>query len=213
MSAAGASMIDVEGATFALPGMAPAQDVTLSVVPGELVAVTGVEGAGKSTLLRGLLGLAALQSGRARVLGVDLHQLAHDDAMRMRARCAYASKTAPLLANLTLFDNLAVPLLMRSIPEASARAEVERMLKRFGLEALALRRPPDVLGDKLRLAQLARALLVPAELVLLDEPPDTDAANTAIEEACASGQTMLVSTTRPERFARARRVTLTRGTD
>jgi molybdate transport system ATP-binding protein len=200
--------IQTDAASFACPGMSPARDVTFTLAAGELLVVTGANGSGKSTLLRGLLGLAPLTGGRASLFGTAVQDLLHDQWMELRARCAYASATAPLLSNLTLFDNLAVPLFMRSIAESNARADVERMLARFGLSELAARRPPELLGYKHSLALLARALLLPADLLLIDDPPDEPVVHEALAEACALGKTLLVSTRAADRFPHARVVRL-----
>lgn len=204
-------LVHTEGATFVQAGMSPVRDVSLSVSAGELCVIAGARGAGKSTLLRGLLGLADLEGGRAELFGKDLSGLSHAEWMPLRSRCAYASWTAPLVSNLTLLDNLTVPLLMRSQPEDTARGQVHAALERFGLSALASTRPHDLLGDAHRLALVARALLIQAELLFIDDPPEHSSVEDALRDAATQGAAVLVTARRAERFAAARHVLVSPG--
>lgn len=201
-------LVDVDNATFADAGLVTARGVSLQVNAGDLVVVHGGEQSGKSTLLRGLLGFVPLTSGRARLFDVDIAALTHDRWMELRVRTAYASWTSPLLANLTVFDNLAIPLLMRSLAAAEARASVERALARYRLEDVANKRPHEILGEKLRAALMARALLLPAELLLVDDPPDDEELDKALEDACADGKGVIVASRDPERFRGAVQIDL-----
>jgi ABC-type lipoprotein export system ATPase subunit len=196
-------------AHFFSAGLSSADNVSLRVGVNELLVVTGSEGSGKSALLRGLAGLATLKDGDAHLFGVPWAQLgsARSDAWRRtRARMAFASSTAPLLANLTLFDNLCVPLLMRSVANNNAQDDTERMLHQLGLLAVANKRPPELLSGTLQRAVLARALIIPCSLALIDDPPTGTDVDEAIREAVELGRTVLVSSRDPARFPGCRRV-------
>lgn len=208
-----APLIEVENATFADAGLVPSTDVSLTLTAGQMIVVHGGEQSGKSTLLRGLLGFVPLTKGRAKLLGTDISApLTHDAWMDLRARCAYASWTSPLLSNLTVFDNLAIPLLMRSIGEANARADVERVLAHLNLEDVALKRPHEILGKKQRAAVLARALLLPSEVLLVDDPPYDDSdVDRALHEALGAGKGVIVALKNNTRFPDAVHIDLVGG--
>lgn len=160
----------IEGASFREPGHGVVEDLSLSVGPGEIVLVTGPSGTGKSLAMRGAAGLAAPLRGRVLLFGADPSRLHHDALMAVRQRTAYASENAPLVANLTVRDNLTTPLLMRGMTWADAKARVDTALERLAIDEHALKRPHELSQVQHRMAILARALVVPADLMILDEP-------------------------------------------
>jgi putative ABC transport system ATP-binding protein len=162
--------LSIEGASFREAGHGVVEDLTLSVGPGEIVMVTGPSGTGKSLVMRGAAGLAAPRSGRVLLFGGDVARMHHDALMAARQRTAYASENAPLVANLTVRDNLATPLLLRGMTWSDTMARVDTALERLGIAAHATNRPHELSQVQHRLAILARALVVPADLMILDEP-------------------------------------------
>lgn len=200
-------MLSVDAATFHEPGQGSVGPVDVVVEPGEIVLVVGAAGSGKTVLLRGCLGLAAPKSGAVALFGAPLAGLDHDTLMALRARCALASSAAPLVANQTLFDNIALPLWMRGAPGAAL--VVGELLERLELGDVAARRPDDVLPRHRDLALLARALAVPAELYLLDEPPMTPAARGLLRARIDAGAAALITVRHEALFPEAvRRVLL-----
>jgi putative ABC transport system ATP-binding protein len=147
------------------------QPVDLVVQPGETIVIVDDDDHETGALLLCALGLAPLRAGRAELFGVDVAEATHDDLRALRMRAALASLQAPLLSNLNARDNLVVPLAMRSVDQSRARADVDAIIAEAGLEAACTRRPHDLLPRHHREFLLARALLLPAELFLLDEPP------------------------------------------
>jgi sulfonate transport system ATP-binding protein len=162
-------LIDL-GRTFApATGRAPAgaaphvvlRDVSISVRPGEVLAILGTSGCGKSTLLRIAAGLDAPTSGTVRigetpVRGID-------------PRCALAFQEPRLLPWRTLAGNIALGL-PRSTSRSGARITVARLLSLVGLAAFADHRPGEVSGGMAQRASLARALARDPWVLLLDEP-------------------------------------------
>lgn len=159
-----------ERASFREPGHGVVEDLSLTVGPGEIVMVTGPSGTGKSLVMRGAAGLATPFSGRVVVFGRSLASLHHDALMELRQRTAYASENAPLVSNLNVRDNLATPLLLRGMVWTDAKARVDTALERLGIAEHATKRPHELSQVQHRLAILARALVVPADLMILDEP-------------------------------------------
>ena len=197
------ALLSIEQACFDEPGHGTVGPVDVVVEPGEIVVVVGAEGSGKTVLLRGCLGLTRPRAGRVSLFDTPLADLDHDTLMALRARCALASSAAPLVANQTLFDNIALPLWMRGAPGATF--VVSELLERLELTDVAARRPDDVLPRHRDLALLARALAVPAQLFLLDEPPIPSAARALLHARVESGAAALITVRHEALFPEAAR--------
>jgi ATP-binding cassette subfamily C protein CydCD len=209
-----ACTLEVEGLTVTYPGRdEPAlHDVSLTVQPGELLALAGPSGCGKSTLLSVLLGLIAPTGGAVRVGGIDLAEL---DPDAWRARLAWVPQRPHLFAA-SIAGNVCVGR------GDAGNAEVHRALAAAGL-ADAIERLPHgidtVLGDggaglsageRQRIA-LARAFLRDAPLLLLDEPTANLDGRTEQEvlgavRRLARGRTVLLVAHRPALLELADRV-------
>ncbi|MGI0071658.1 MAG: ABC transporter ATP-binding protein [Thermoplasmata archaeon] len=137
--------------------------VDLSLAPGRVVAVLGNSGAGKTTLLRTLAGFLPVRRGRLLRDGVDL-----TDRPPEARRLGYVPQGLGLFAHRTVERNVSYPLEMQG--RLDARARSRELLERFGLTALADRRPARLSGGELERVALARALAADPELVLWDEP-------------------------------------------
>jgi thiol reductant ABC exporter CydD subunit len=199
--------LHVDGVTVRFPGRAgPAlHDVSLTVAPGEVVALAGPSGCGKSTLLNVLLGFVTPDSGRVSIGGADLSTL---DPQVWRRYVAWVSQRPYLFAG-TVADNVrlgrpdAPDELVR---EAARLARAEEFLDTpVGDDGAGLSA-----GQRQRVA-IARAFLCDAPLVLLDEPTaNLDGENeAAVLDAIARfahGRTVIVVAHRPALLAIADRV-------
>lgn len=203
-------VLAVQHATFVESGR-QVEGVSLYVAPGEIVCVLGPEDTGKSLAVRGALGFTRRTAGTSSLFGVDPEQAPHDALMAARARAALCSDQAPLLANLSVRDNLLVPLLMRSRPRAEALAAVEHVLERLDIASFATKRPHELKPRVHRAALLARALLQPVDLLVLDEPIESDSASDLVMERVRGGAAVLWAADEPGRFPATRIVTLERG--
>ncbi|MCI0384748.1 thiol reductant ABC exporter subunit CydD [Streptomyces sp. CNQ085] len=176
---------DARTATIALDGLTVRHEgrttdslppTTLTVAPGETVAVTGPSGAGKTTLLGVLLGFTAPTAGRVRIGGRDLSTL---DPATWHSQIAWVPQHSHLFAG-TIADNV------RLARPGATDAEVRRALGDAGAPGLC---PSTLLGEagaglsagQCRRVALARAFLADRPVVLLDEP--TAALDGATEEA------------------------------
>jgi thiol reductant ABC exporter CydD subunit len=208
------SEVTVEGISFTYPGRdRPAIDgVSLTVEPGEVLAVTGPSGCGKSTLLALVLGLVRPDGGRIRVGGVDLTDL---DPDAWREHVAWVPQQPHLFAT-TLEDNVRLGRAGASEPE------VRRALADAGLTELVERLPDGLAtmlgergaglsaGERQRVA-LARAFLRDAPLLLLDEPTasldgQTESGVLEAVRRLASGRTVVIVAHRPALISLADRV-------
>jgi len=141
------------------------QGISLSVAPGETVAILGPSGSGKSTLLRLIAGLETPDAGRILFAGQDITGVPPE-----RRQCALLFQDFALFPHLTVQDNVAFGLVEQGLARAQARAQARDMLGRFGLERFALGRVWQMSGGEQQRVALARALITRPRILLLDEP-------------------------------------------
>ncbi|WP_386070381.1 sulfate/molybdate ABC transporter ATP-binding protein [Tahibacter sp. UC22_41] len=144
-------------------------DVSLSIAPGEFVALLGPSGSGKTTLLRILAGLDFPDSGELTQDGRDLLRVSARDRGVGLVFQHYA-----LFRHMTVFENIAFGLRVRPRARRPSKAEiaerVDKLLKRVQLDGLAQRYPAQLSGGQRQRVALARALAIEPELLLLDQP-------------------------------------------
>ena len=138
----------------------------LGVAQGEVLAVIGPNGAGKSSLLRVVGALESPAGGTVRFRGEPVTAAA---GLAVRRRMASVFQE-PLLADTTVFENVAMGLRFRGIARGEIEPRVDRWLERFAIAQLAPRRARTLSGGEAQRAALARALVVEPDLLLLDEP-------------------------------------------
>jgi ABC-type nitrate/sulfonate/bicarbonate transport system ATPase subunit len=145
-----------------LPGLAGVEFV---VEPGERLVLVGASGAGKTTLLRAVAGLVPIDRGRVEIGGRDVTHLPPE-----RRGAVYLHQTPVLFPHLTVEQNVAFPLRIRSVPPAELRARVREALDAVRLGELAHRGPGALSGGQRHRVALARAVVARPSLLLLDEP-------------------------------------------
>jgi len=156
---------DGETAVHALRG------VSLTVDPGELVAVMGPSGSGKSTLLNLAGGLDEPTSGSVLVEGTDLNGLSRTQLAAVRRRSVgYVFQDFNLIPALTAAENVALPRELDGVRMREVRRESAAALEEVGLSELADRFPDELSGGQRQRVAIARALVGPRRLVLADEP-------------------------------------------
>jgi len=146
-------------------------EVTLTVEPGEFVAVVGPSGAGKSSLLAVAGALIHPTRGQVRIADVTVSGAKAAELARLRrTRIGYVFQSGNLLASLTARDQLLlVPHLSGRIT-AEDRARADELLEAVGLTAKADRRPHELSGGERQRVGLARALMNRPAVLLADEP-------------------------------------------
>ena len=144
------------------------QNVTLSVAPGEFVAIVGESGVGKSTLLNCMAGLDSWDDGTVTVKGADLKSMTDDDrALLRREHVGFVFQAFHVLPHLDVAQNVALPLLLLGTIDD---ARVQLMLSAVGLDGLGKRLPQQLSGGQLQRVAIARALIHRPSLLLADEP-------------------------------------------
>jgi putative ABC transport system ATP-binding protein len=145
--------------------------VTLTVHPGELVAVMGPSGSGKSTLLNLAGGLDRPTDGEVWVEGQHLATLSRRQLARLRRlRIGYVFQQLNLLPSLTAAENVALPLELDGMPARKARRLALAALSEVDLVDIGGRFPDDMSGGQQQRVAIARALIGQRRLVLADEP-------------------------------------------
>jgi putative ABC transport system ATP-binding protein len=143
-------------------------DVSLTVAPGEFVAIMGESGVGKSTLLNCMAGLDHWDSGSVHLNGVDIGALDGDARARLRReKIGFVFQAFHVLPHLDVAQNVALPLLLLGTPDP---ARVQAMLESVGLGTLGTRLPQQLSGGQLQRVAIARALIHHPSLILADEP-------------------------------------------
>jgi ABC-type lipoprotein export system ATPase subunit len=167
------------------------QGAELSLSAGEGLLVWGRNGSGKTTLLN-LLGCLDLPDrGSILLKGRNVTSLGPRERARLRLRSiGFIFQDHNLLEEFTVLQNLLLPMRLNRLPEAEERAR--SLLKRFGLEDLAARRPGEIsMGESQRVA-VARALANRPPLILADEP------TASLDEESATGLLKLLEGLRRE---------------
>jgi putative ABC transport system ATP-binding protein len=146
-------------------------DVSLTVQPGELVAVMGPSGSGKSTLLNLAGGLDQPTTGEVVVEGQLLNTLNLRALAALRRRAiGYVFQDVNLLPALTAAENVSLPRELDGVPLRQAQREALATLERFGLADIADRFPDDLSGGQQQRVAIARAFIGGRRLLLADEP-------------------------------------------
>ncbi|MEZ5705705.1 MAG: ABC transporter ATP-binding protein [Burkholderiaceae bacterium] len=143
-------------------------NVTLTVAPGEFVAIVGESGVGKSSLLNCMAALDDWSEGTITHEGIDLGPL--DEVQRAhwrREKLGFIFQAFHVLPHLDVAQNVGLPLLLLKRPDS---ARVHEMLAAVGLEGLAERLPAQLSGGQLQRVAIARALVHQPRLLLADEP-------------------------------------------
>ena len=142
--------------------------VTLSVAPGEFVAIVGESGVGKSTLLNCMAGLDSWDEGTVSLGGADLGKMSDDQrALLRRRQVGFVFQAFHVLPHLDVAQNVALPLLLLGEPDD---ARVEALLEAVGLGGLGWRLPQQLSGGQLQRVAIARAVVHRPGLLLADEP-------------------------------------------
>ena len=145
--------------------------VDLAVAAGEMVAVTGPSGSGKSTLLHALSGVIRPDEGEVRLGGHVVTSMSEDARSRLRRTdVGVLFQFGQLVEELTLADNVALPLLLERRRRGEALATARAWLARVGVEDLADELPGEVSGGQAQRAALARALVTNPGVLFADEP-------------------------------------------
>ena len=149
----------------------PLDDVSLSVEPGEFVALMGASGTGKSTLLNLIASIDRPDDGSIVIVGTDITRLSRTQLAKWRAaNLGYIFQTHNLVPVLTAFENVELPLLLLPMSRSERRRRVEIALEAVDLTDRADHYPRQMSGGQEQRVGIARAIVAHPKVVVADEP-------------------------------------------
>lgn len=160
--------LEVESLSRSYGRLVALADLSLTVHPGECVALIGANGSGKSTAIRTIAGQIAPTSGTVRITGFDPHT--EPEAERARAALAIVPDSPLLYADLTVRQHAELVTIAHGVQGESTGARIDELLERLELGERADFLPAELSRGMRQKAQLVCALVRPASLLMLDEP-------------------------------------------
>lgn len=145
--------------------------VTFGIEAGEYISIMGPSGCGKSTLLNLLGCLDRPTTGRYLLGGQDVSQMPDDELSAVRgARLGFVFQSYNLIQQLTVVENIEIPLYYQGRPESESRDMACQLAARVGLEARLEHKPFELSGGQQQRVAIARALVNDPLVILADEP-------------------------------------------
>jgi ABC-type lipoprotein export system ATPase subunit len=147
------------------------RQITLDIEKGEFVSVMGPSGAGKTTLLNILGMFDGGFEGGYWLNGIPVHELPQKKRADLgRRHIGFVFQQYHLLDDLTVYENLEIPLSYRDVPRTERQSVVADMLDRFGIVGKKDLYPSQLSGGQQQLVAVARAMVANPDLILADEP-------------------------------------------
>lgn len=154
-----------ENATNAL------NDISLQVQEGEFIGVMGPSGSGKSTLINVLSGITVPTTGKIEIEGKDIDKMDEDEiAVFRRRKLGFVFQDFNLLDNLTIEENIMLPMVLDQRPKDEMKQKAEEIMTRFGISEIKNKYPYTVSGGQQQRAAVSRALINEPVIVFADEP-------------------------------------------
>lgn len=138
---------------------------------GEFVAIVGESGSGKSTLLYILAGIDKASEGKVELLGSDLSAVSDEQLAKMRRNdFSFVYQFDNLVPNLTVYENVVLPLVLDKKKESEYKERVDEILSYLGIADRQKAYPRQLSGGEQQRVAIARALVTEPKVIFLDEP-------------------------------------------
>lgn len=194
-------MIQFERVSKIYPsGQTALNEVNFRLPAGRMAFLTGPSGAGKSTLLKLIPQIERPSSGKVLINGTDIGRLAQWRIPHFRRRIGLIFQNPNLLNELSVFDNIALPLRIQHYPREETARRVRAALDKVGLLDREKARPMELSGGEQQRINIARALVAKPSIILADEPTGNLDPALALDimrlftQFNAAGVTMLIAT-------------------
>jgi sulfate transport system ATP-binding protein len=157
--------IELKAVTKQFGGVTAVNNITFSVLEGELMALLGPSGGGKTTVLRMIAGLEVPTSGDLFIRGLRVNDLSVQER-----NIGFVFQNYALFKTMNVFNNIAFGLKVKKWKRKDRKARVAELLSLFGLDGLERRYPHQLSGGQRQRVAIARALAPKPSVLLLDEP-------------------------------------------
>lgn len=165
------AMVRIENLTFRRGSRKIFDDVSLTIPRGQVTAIMGPSGTGKTTLLKLIAGQLTPERGRIWVDGREVGRLKRDELFALRKQMGMLFQSGALLTDLSVFENVALPLREHTrLPADAIRQLVLMKLHAVGLRGAAGLMPAELSGGMARRVALARAVALDPSMIFYDEP-------------------------------------------
>ena len=175
------TLIEVQNVHVAYGNKVILRDVNFKVKEKECFTILGESGAGKTTILRSIIGLKRPTTGKIIVEGENTVDMKEDELIPIRKKVAYAFQNGALFDSMTVFENLAFPLVEHTnIRGRALKKRVENELEEFELIGTQKLYPSELSGGMKKRVGIARSMMLRPKVILYDEPTiNLDPYNTA----------------------------------
>ena len=164
-------MIKVNRVSKQFNGQKVLKDLNLEVESGEILAVLGESGSGKSVLLKHLIGIMKPDHGTIEIDGVDITKLSERELLQIRKKIGYLFQEGALYDFMTVYENVAFPLVEHTkLDEKKIDEKARDLLKTVDLEEAADKYPSELSGGMKKRSALARSVILGSKVLFCDEP-------------------------------------------
>ncbi len=189
------------------------RDVSLGFTTGQCVALCGQSGSGKSTLMNIIGCLDRPTRGQYFLGDIDVAELSDDELSEIRGqRVGFVFQNFNLIPQLTVAENLEIPLFYQGTPPQQRSARAADLIERVGLQDRGHHRPSELSGGQQQRAAIARALINDPLIILADEPTGnldtatTDQILALFDDLRTQGRTIIMVTHEPDVANRCDRI-------